>query len=101
MPAAMLAEWMAYDTLDPISLGFRGDVQAGMVASTVANAVVRPKGNPFEMKDFMPKFEDVKPKDAKLLYKEIRTWAMLAGASPPSPTVPLSKNGKRGEVSNA
>lgn len=49
-----LSEWMAYYKLDPFG-GERGDLQAGIVASTVANVNrdSKKRRKPFEPKDFM------------------------------------------------
>lgn len=53
-----LSEWMAYYELEPFGME-RGDLQAGIVASTVANVNRDPKKQkrPFAPQDFMPKFE--------------------------------------------
>ncbi len=52
-----LTEWMAFYELEPFGAE-RGDLQAGIVAATVANANRDPKKQkrPFEAQDFMPKF---------------------------------------------
>lgn len=69
------AEWMAYHELDPFG-GERGDLQAGIIAATLAN-VNRSKGTqPYKPGDFMPKFgERVKrissPEGMKALLKNI------------------------------
>ena len=47
-----LAEWMAYYTLDPWGTQ-RDDLQAGIIASTIANANSG-KGRAFQPIDFMP-----------------------------------------------
>lgn len=52
-----LTEWMAFISLEPIGYT-RGDLQAGIIASTIAN-VNRKKGTkPFKPQDFMPQFDD-------------------------------------------
>jgi len=58
MPAALLAEWMAFDQVEPISLGYRGDVGTGIVASLIANVYRDPKKRQeaYEASDFMPKY---------------------------------------------
>jgi len=49
------SEWLAYDRFDPIGLD-RGDWQAALIASTVANSV-RAKGDrPSRVEDFVFKF---------------------------------------------
>jgi hypothetical protein len=80
MPARMLTEWRAFDGLEPISAGWRGDVQAGIVASTLAN-IYRDRGREaFEVSDFMPRFEERPRKRAEDLYAMLKTWAVLNGA---------------------
>jgi hypothetical protein len=49
-----LTEWAAYYQLDPFG-SYRGDLQAGTVASTMANIHAK-KGHRFTPTDFMPKF---------------------------------------------
>lgn len=51
-----LAEWFAYNQGDPIG-AIRGDLQAGIVASTVANCHRAKNAKPFEPGDFMPLVE--------------------------------------------
>lgn len=48
-----LAEWMAYYTLDPFG-SVRTDLNAGVIAATVANAHKGKSGRPFQPADFMP-----------------------------------------------
>ena len=48
------AEWCAFYMLDPWG-GERGDLQAGVIASTIAQ-VNAAKGKRFKPADFMPKF---------------------------------------------
>lgn len=50
-----IAEWQAYDSLDPIG-GRRGDIQAGVVASTVANVFRSNDSKAYGPADFMPQF---------------------------------------------
>lgn len=56
-----LSEWMAYDRLQPFGPE-RSDVNAGIVASTVANANrdSKKRRKPFGPADFMPVFEKEK-----------------------------------------
>ena len=53
------SEWMVYYELDPFGEE-RGDLRAGIVASTIANANRDPKKRrkAFTPADFMPKFEE-------------------------------------------
>jgi hypothetical protein len=52
-----LSEWRAYARLNPFGEE-RGDLQAGIVAATVANTARDPKRRPrpFRARDFMPEF---------------------------------------------
>lgn len=54
MTAAQMAEWVAYHEMDPIGQE-RGDLQAAIVAATVANSV-RHKGRAAKPSDFMPRW---------------------------------------------
>jgi len=56
MTARELGEWMAYDRLEPIG-EWRGDVRAGIIAATIANAS-RSKGKRAKPADFMPFLDD-------------------------------------------
>lgn len=53
MTSAEFAEWMAYDSIDPIG-DDRGDLQAGVIASTVASVHRKEGSKPFVPRDFMP-----------------------------------------------
>ena len=60
-----LSEWMAYDRIDPFG-NARGDLQAGIVASTVANSMTKKKdGTQFNPVDFMPYVDRPKPDPVK------------------------------------
>lgn len=63
MSSAELAEWMAYHRISPID-DERGDLQAGIVASIIANANRAPKTVPFKPADFMPYLERAPLNDA-------------------------------------
>lgn len=58
--SAEFAEWMAFAQVDGPWWPERGDVQAGVVASTLANLHVR-KGRRFAPADFMP-YRNAAPK---------------------------------------
>lgn len=53
-----LGEWLAYYRLDPWGDG-RADLRAGIVASVIANANrdSKRKAEPFQPRDFMPRFD--------------------------------------------
>lgn len=56
-------EWMYYAEVEPFGEE-RGDLQAGIVASVIANVNRDPKkGKPFSPGDFMPRFLDVGSED--------------------------------------
>lgn len=78
MSSQQLTEWMAFDWIEPISLGWRGDAQAGMIQATLANIYRNPRKRPeaYRAADFMPRFDErlEKPED---LYKKFRLWAQL------------------------
>jgi len=59
--AREFAEWMAYDSLDPIG-STRSDLRAGIIASTIANVNRGKNGQSFKPDDFMPQFD--KPKQS-------------------------------------
>lgn len=54
-------DWMAFERLDPIG-GQRGDIQAGVIASVIANVNrdTKKQKKPFSITDFMP-FVEKKP----------------------------------------
>ena len=49
------ASWLAYYRLDPWGED-RGDLRAGIVASTIANVHAGRRGKPFTARDFMPEY---------------------------------------------
>jgi hypothetical protein len=79
MPASLYAKWQAFDRIEPISLGWRGDHQAGVIASTMANLQRAHGRAPWKIKDFIPEFGK-RQKTARDLYGEMRAWALLNGA---------------------
>jgi len=50
-----LTEWMAFDAVEPIG-GRRGDVQAAVVASTMANIWRGKDGKALGVQDFLPEY---------------------------------------------
>jgi hypothetical protein len=56
--SAELTEWMAFYQLEPFGPE-RGDLQAGIVAATVANVNrdAKKQKKPYSAQDFMPKFK--------------------------------------------
>jgi len=57
-----LAEWMAFYGIEPFG-GVRGDLQAGVIASTIANVNKGKRGKAFTPGDFMPLMK--KPKQSE------------------------------------
>lgn len=53
LPAWKFDRWVAFLSIEPQG-GVRGDLQAGIVASTVANVNRRKRSQPFKATDFMP-----------------------------------------------
>lgn len=85
-----LTEWMAYAQVEPFGEE-RGDLRAGIVASTIANVNrdTKKRRKPFEPEEFMPKFnltpaqESIElgrgeqEKSAQDVYAVFKTWAMV------------------------
>jgi len=59
--AKELAEWSAYYSIEPFGT-FRSDLQAGIIASTVANCNRAKNSKTFSPDDFMPIGQHGKPK---------------------------------------
>lgn len=57
LPAWMLAEWQAYDLIDPFG-NERGDFQAGVIASNVIAPYLKKGAKAPKPGDFMPKFDE-------------------------------------------
>lgn len=55
MPARQFLRWLAYYSIEPFG-GARGDIQAGVVASTIANVYRNKNQTAFAPSDFMPTF---------------------------------------------
>jgi hypothetical protein len=75
-----LSEWMAFDQVEPIG-GRRGDLQAGVVAATVAN-VNRAKGQrAYDVTDFVPEYgRKAETMDADaLVTQQLGVWQALKG----------------------
>ena len=77
---------MAYDLIDPIGER-RGDLQAAMICTTLANIHRDPaqKSEPYQVEDFVLKFgpvfdeeEEFQPRHSPdEIYAGIRTWALM------------------------
>ncbi len=55
MDAREFQEWQAYFSLEPHG-DERGDIQAAIIAATLANIHRSRSQQPFEVKDFLPRF---------------------------------------------
>jgi hypothetical protein len=69
---------MAFYAMEPFG-EMRGDLQAGIVASTVVNMFGDRKGkavNPGDFVLFQDKTDDRRPKTGKELYQQFRSWAV-------------------------
>jgi len=71
------AEWMAYDRIDPFGAK-RGDLQAGIVASTLVNLFS--KNGKATPDNFLLKFERRVRRNAQDIYSMVKTWALALGA---------------------
>jgi hypothetical protein len=78
-----LSEWMVYYELEPFGEE-RGDLRAGIVASTVANVNRDPKKQkkPYSPQDFLPKFDQGGAGGKAALSPEAlrRKWEMVVAA---------------------
>ena len=66
-------EWLAYDSIQP-GEPTRSDVQAAMIAATLANVNRDPKKKaaPFTISDFMPKYGQQEQDPRRMSQKEIK-----------------------------
>ena len=65
MSAPQLAEWMAFDAIEPIGAK-RGDWQAAAVCAAIMNARVLGTDVVFKPKDFMLEFSDEPQKEERV-----------------------------------
>ncbi len=63
MSSEELTEWIAYHSISPID-DSRGDLQAGIVASIVANVNRSAKSPAFKPTDFMPYLDQQEPQSS-------------------------------------
>lgn len=57
MSASEFYDWMVLERMEPFG-DRRADIQAGIVASTIANIHRSEKSKPYSPIDFMPRFEE-------------------------------------------
>ena len=79
--SAELTEWIAFYQLEPFGPE-RGDLQAGIVAATVANVNrdAKKQKKPYSAQDFMPKFEGAGSKGPKSPEELQRKWDLVIAA---------------------
>jgi hypothetical protein len=86
LTSRQVAEWIAYDHIEPLSLGFRIDAGAAMVAHVIANVNRDPKtkSEPFTLDEFLIRWDlqnqDIEEKAAPTpedLMLKAAAWAML------------------------
>lgn len=73
MPASEFFEWMILESIEPFG-DRRGDIQAGLVAMTYANANRTPNTNPYPLSDFLPEWE---PSQEPIQTQEKQTDIMM------------------------
>jgi len=81
--SAELTEWAVFYEMEPFGPE-RGDLQAGIVAATVANVNrdAKKQKKPYSAQDFMPRFENGagEPKAAKSPQELQQKWQAIAQA---------------------
>ena len=76
-----LAEYMALEFIDPHG-PIRGDIQAGVVASTIANVNRGSGSSPFTITDFLPFKDDSDNKmDEEKMMSQMEALVKLSGKS--------------------
>lgn len=80
MTSREFSEWQAYFSFHPFG-ELREDYRAASIACIIANANRDPsKGEPFEVSDFLLKFEEDDPEAKQLEVEEkLHLWAITAG----------------------
>jgi hypothetical protein len=66
-------EWMAYEEMDP-GEPERSDLRAALIACTIANTALTKRSKPYDIQDFLLKFDEVraKPTSQKEASRELR-----------------------------
>lgn len=73
MSSREFAEWVAFDRMNP-GEPERTDLQTALIASVIANSNRGKKGKPYEMDDFMLKFQKRKPKTSHDVAVKLKAW---------------------------
>jgi len=66
-------EWQAYEAIDPGDPE-RSDLRAALISCTVANSMKGKKGRPFQVKDFLLKFETAERKTMQDVKMKLLAW---------------------------
>ena len=78
-----ITDWFAFYSLDPWG-GQRGDIQAAIIASTIANVNRSKDSKPMTPADFMPRFgEKPKKQTWQDQLAKVRAMSELMGIEPP------------------
>lgn len=80
MHSELLAEWMAFDSLEPFGPLTGWWQTARLMAHNASLLAPRRGGRPYEISEFMPDFEPKPQKTPAEVWASIRTWALLNGA---------------------
>jgi len=81
MPAHVWDGWLRYAKKEPFGED-RADLRSAIVASVVANAMGRKKGQrAFKPKEFMPRFKPIKPKTPDQIFEKLKTINALLGGT--------------------
>lgn len=77
-----LSEWIAFSKLEPFGEE-REDLRTALICCTIANVNRDPKKKPtpFEVSDFMPKFEDDKEPDWQNQLEKVKMLNMAFSAN--------------------
>ena len=65
-----LAEWMAFDAIEPIG-GARGDIQAAIISATIANGNRARGTKPIPVADFIPKYGETEEDKKEAVVEKI------------------------------
>jgi hypothetical protein len=83
-----MSEWIAFAQTEPFG-DMRGDMQAAIVASTVAN-VQRQRKKAYKVTDFMPVFErkEQSPEEMRTVFESMFRLRPPGGPPPPEQPAP-------------
>lgn len=81
MPAALLAEWVAYFSVEPFGED-RADARAAIGASAIVNTLRKtasPKNKTIDTTEFMPKFEEQESQSVEEMIQRVAVMTMAMG----------------------